>query len=175
LITPEELRHLTEGPRTAETSGGVGLVAVDVTTPGEASDLLRRCREVLREVLETAMAEEWPAEDTWAQRLPDWFVQACAAEETAEEAARWLAKWRELDDEARVRAARERPWSLPDWLYWLQPDERQWFWWDAVVRGKHEARIFVEVPGWPVALGALEWLLRAAGADSINVADDLVK
>ena len=37
-------------------------------------------------------------------------------------------------------------------------------------RARHEARILVEVSGWPVALGALEWLLRVSGADSVEIA-----
>jgi hypothetical protein len=174
LIPPEELRHLSEGSRDGEKAGGAGLVEVVVGASGDVGDLLIRCREVLRTVLEVT-GEEWSSDGTWSKKLPDWFVQGCVAEQSAEEAAKWLAWWRGLDDEARARAARERPWSLSDWLHWLQPDERQWYWWDGVAHGQHEARILVEVPGWPVALGALEWLLRVAGADSVEVVEGLIR
>jgi hypothetical protein len=174
LIPPEELRHLSQGPRAGEVPGGVGLVEVYVSTGGSASDLFSRCREVVRAALVEAAGQEWPSVDAWSQKLPGWFVRACAAEESAEEAARWLTWWRGLDDDARVRAARERPWSLPDWLHWLQPDERQWYWWDAIAHGAHEGRVLVEVPAWPTALGALEWLLRVAGADRVDVVENLL-
>jgi hypothetical protein len=42
--------------------------------------------------------------------------------------------------------------------------ERQWFWWDAKVEREGTLRVTVEVPGQPAPLGALDWLLRAAGA-----------
>lgn len=174
MIPPEELRHLADGPRLREVAGGVGLVEVHVSTSGDANDLLRRSREVLRAIL-AATSEGWPAETAWRERLPHWFVEACAVEESAEDAARWLAWWRALDDKARARAARERPWSLADWLHWLHPDERQWYWWDGSVVGQHAARIIVEVAGWPAPLGALQWLLNAAGADAIEVVEALFR
>jgi hypothetical protein len=174
VIPPEELRHLTEGPRDGEVPGGTGLVEVLVRTSGDAGDLLRRCCDVLRVVVSASAPGDWPSEATWSARLPRWFVQAAAAEESEEQAAQWLAWWRGLDQEARARAARERPWSLADWLHWLQPDERQWYWWNGVAEGAHEARVFVEVSGWPAALGSLEWLLRAAGAESVNISESLV-
>lgn len=173
LIPPDELRHLSEGPRIGEVPGGAGLVEVAVATSGDIDAVLARCREVLLVVLQ-ASRDEWPSGDTWSERLPRWFVQGCAAEEPAE-AARWLAWWRGLDGEARERAANARRWTLSDWLHWLQPEERQWFWWDGVALSQHEARILVEVPGWPIALGALEWLVRVAGAESAKVAEGLVR
>lgn len=43
----------------------------------------------------------------------------------------------------------------------------EWFWWDAEVGTDGTLQVTVEVPGWPTALGALDWLLRAAGAAEI--------
>jgi len=92
---------------------------------------------------------------------------------TPQETAAWLERWRALPAEEQHRAERERRWALADWLHWLRPDERSWYWWDAAVNGSHELRVRVEVPGWPAALGALTWLLRAAGADSVSVEEHL--
>jgi hypothetical protein len=47
------------------------------------------------------------------------------------------------------------------------PSERCWFWWDGEVRPDGTLRVLVEVPGLPTALGALDWMLRAAGAGDI--------
>jgi len=96
--------------------------------------------------------------------LPAWFVERSAPERSREEAERWLAWWRSLPASEQARVAREQDWALADWLYWLEPAERHWFWWDAVIENPEILRVIVEVPGWPVPLGALEWLLRAAGA-----------
>lgn len=81
--------------------------------------------------------------------MPEWFVAACSPERTAEKTS----------------------WTLADWLYWMEPDERQWFWWDARIDGEGATTVLVEVPRWPSATGALEWLLRAAGASSVKVVD----
>ena len=57
-----------------------------------------------------------------------------------------------------------------NWLFWLLPEERTWYWWDGEVSGPHEVRLWVEVAGGPAPLGALEWLVRAAGADAAEAA-----
>ena len=84
-----------------------------------------------------------------------------------EEAERWVAWWRTLAPADKARAESEKRWTLEDWLYWLTPSQRQWFWWDAVTDGDHALRVTVEVADWPTALGALDWLLRAAGASEV--------
>lgn len=99
--------------------------------------------------------------------VPAWFVQACAPEPTAAERERWLAWWRTLDHAGKVVAERERGWTLQEWLSWMEPQERTW-WWDAQPTSEFDATIAVEVEGWPTALGALEWLLTASGASTIS-------
>lgn len=69
-------------------------------------------------------------------------------------------------------ADRESRWSLADWMYWMHPEEREWSWWDARVEGAGVASVLVEVPGWPMAVGALEWLLRVAGATEVELAEE---
>jgi len=109
----------------------------------------------------------WPEVQVWSERLPQWFVRACAPEQTPEEAEAWLRWWRSLPVQEQARASREQRWTLADWLFWLETSERTWFWWGAVVDSPDTARLIVEVPGWPAPLGALDWLLRAAGAVEI--------
>ena len=138
-------------------------------SPG-ALAVLERVREVLRLVL-AAGEGEWPDLAEWRVTLPQWFLSACAEEETPENAEKWLAWWRTLDPDARAQAARDRPWSLTDWLHWLYPPERQWFWWGASTNGDDLITITVVVNGWPAPLGALEWLLKAAGASTVVTSD----
>lgn len=130
---------------------------------GDAPAVLARAREVMAVLLDES-GPPWPSVEAWRDKLPNWFVQACGRERSAAELARWLDWWRALPAEEQSRATREQRWSLADWLYWLGPSERQWFWWDAAVEDPDNAVVMVEVPGWPAPLGALDWLLRSAGA-----------
>lgn len=165
LIQPDEVRHLESGPGVGEYPGGSGLAVLNVAGDGDVSAVIARAKEVLRAVVGSA-AGTWDPEEV-RLRLPTWFIAGCAPEQSAEEAEAWLAWWRGLDVADRAKASRERPWSVADWLFWLDPDERQWHWWDAVVDDESSAKVFVEVAGWPAALGALEWLLRVAGATAV--------
>jgi hypothetical protein len=165
VIVPEEMRHLTDGPRPGEVPGGAGTVSVLARGGSDAGEVLDRSRAVLLMVLERS-GPQWPAAEEWRSLLPPWFVAACGPPVPREETQRWLDWWRALGPADRARAESERPWALEDWLYWLTPPERQWFWWDATA-GDGTLRVTVEVPDWPAALGALDWLLRASGAAEV--------
>jgi hypothetical protein len=172
LIAPDEIRHLREGPRVGEQPGDAGLIAFEVEVPtGTAVDALNRCRDVLSPII-LHQHGDWPGLDSWRTLLPVWFVLACGAEESPEDAERWLSWWRQLPAAEQQQAADERPWSLADWLYWMQPENREWFWWDARVSDRGGLRVYVEVAAWPAPVGSLQWLFRAVGALGIDVADD---
>lgn len=166
LRPDDELRRL-DGQEVAAVPSFPVRLAV---TAKDVAMVIDRVREVLRAVVPMT-AEELDREAEQPTRLPQWFVDACVPELTPEEAARWLGWWRSLDPEGQVRAEEEKGWTLPDWLYWLTPEERQWHWWDSSVDSDRSATVVVEVPGWPAPLGALRWLLKAAGAESIDVLD----
>jgi hypothetical protein len=57
---------------------------------------------------------------------------------------------------------------MPDWLFWMTPGERQWFWWESRVDTASTATVVIEVSGWPTAVGALRWLLEVAGASTVE-------
>lgn len=164
-IRLEQERARLTGERMPERAPGLGVVWFDVVTgelPPEVT--LERARMVLLD-LNRYGAESWPQPDEWAVLLPDWFVAACAAAKTPQEAQAWLARWRRLtDDERRLEEASKR-WSLPDWLYWMEPERRAWWWWDATDRPT--PKVAVQVDEWPFPWGALSWLLRASGAESV--------
>jgi hypothetical protein len=173
VIVPEERRHLTDGSRPGEVPGGVGTVSVLARAGADARVVLDRCRAVLLAVLDHS-EPEWATVEEWKSYLPAWFVAASGPERSGEDAERWLAWWRTLGPADKAGAESEQQWALADWLYWLMPSERQWFWWDAEVGQDDTLRVTVEVPGWPAALGALDWLLHAAGAvEVIHEGDSL--
>jgi hypothetical protein len=166
VIPPDELRHLREGPRVGERPGGAGTVTVTVSCHGDSAVVIDRARAVMTAVVDRA-GPPWPSVDEWLELLPEWFVAACGPERSVEEVERWLRWWRSLPRVEQARVTREQQWTLADWLFWLEPGERQWFWWAATVEDPDTASVVVEVAGWPAPLGALEWLLRASGAVAV--------
>jgi len=86
-----------------------------------------------------------------------------------EQANKWLSWWRSLPPEEQRKAEIEKDWSLENWLYWMQPSNRQWFWWDAKVLEDYDhIALAIEVEAWPFPWGALRWLFRAAGASAVE-------
>ena len=145
-------------------------MSVIVHCSGDAEAVLRRFRDVLCAGVKH-QAGEWPQTDEWRRILPAWFVDA-SLEESDEEVERWLIEWRSLPPDQRAAAEEARRWSLADWLMWLEPEERQWFWWHAAVEDADTLRVELEVAGSPAPLGAFNWLARAAGAVAV-VSEDL--
>lgn len=115
-----------------------------VAAPGADLD---RAREVMVLVLEHSTGE-WPSLERWMEVLPAWFVDAC------------------LDD-ALVQSCILDRWSLRGWLHWLRPENRKWYWWGARVEGE-QAVVTVLVPERPYLRGALDWLLKTAGATEVS-------
>jgi hypothetical protein len=112
----------------------------------------------------------WPSDDQWRSLLPKWFVEACAPEQSKEEAQRWLELWRTLSPELKAEAE-DRAWSLLNWLYWFDPRGdagRGWTWWDAGVEDSATGWVDIEVEGHPYPSGDLRWLLRASGGVPVD-------
>jgi hypothetical protein len=163
-----EQRHLLEGPAETEKPAGLGTVRFIAQCDGNSWQVLSNARSVLREV-DQAVIAGWPTDSTWRQVLPEWFVACCEPERTHEEAEKWLDWWRTLPPDEQSRVENEKAWSLLDWLYWFQPENRVWFWWDATEQDAHKIILAVEVDTWPFPWGAIGWLLRASGATRVDV------
>ncbi|TWD73101.1 hypothetical protein FB561_6986 [Kribbella amoyensis] len=145
----------------------VGAVEV-VAQADEPEVLLGRCREVLAVVLSYGESD-WPSPARWAAVLPSWFLEACGPETSPAEAEEWLRAWRLLTPDRQLEVEAEEPWTLSDWLHWLQPGERTWYWLGARIRDPRVLVILLDVPGHPSPVGALDWLLKAAGATEVEI------
>jgi hypothetical protein len=101
-----------------------------------------------------------------------WFVKACAAEKSPAEAQAWLARWRSLSADERANDDVSEPWALTEWLHWFEPgpDARQWRWWNGHIGPDGSLFIDIVADSRPTAHGALDWILRAAGATSVDEA-----
>ena len=53
----------------------------------------------------------------------------------------------------------------------LQSSERQWEFWECKAKGNDVVRLTIKINGRPIAHGALNWLLRAAGAGRTVIED----
>lgn len=163
----DELERLLFGPKTDQRLGGVGSVRFVIRCAGNAQQVLRKSKDVLRVVLEHC-EDSRPSETEWRRVLPKWFVGSCAAEMTKEESQRWLARWRKLTPSQQAQEEAEKQWALVDWLYWFEEGNRQWTWWDATVENTDTIRVALQVKCWPFPWGALRWLFRASGATSVE-------
>lgn len=157
---------MANGPATGEKPGGIGFVRFLVTCPGPAEPILLRAKSLLSDVDNAALAG-WPVKQGSEPHLPDWFTMVCAPPMSRDEAEQWLAYWKRLQPDEQAKAESEEAWAVDDWLYWLEPRNRQWFWWDAKVEG-NDAALAIEVEAWPFPWGSLRWLLRAAGASDVQ-------
>jgi len=120
-------------------------------------------------VIDKSSLSSWPTESEWRQLLPIWFTESCQPSQTQAEAERWLKWWQRLSPQEQAEAELNKDWSLDSWLYWMEPENRQWTWWDAkAVNDCDHLLVAVEVDCWPFPWGALRWLFRAAGASAVE-------
>lgn len=141
-MTPaDERRHLAEGAGGEVPPGALDVIEVEAA--GGAARALDRVREALTPVLEHQEGA-WPSLDEWKALLPAWFVEACV-------------------DDRQVRDCVLDRWSLRAWLHWLQPDQRQWRWWDAEVLDGTHLRVRLAPLSDPYLKGSVNWLLAVAG------------
>jgi len=166
----EEIRHLEEGAIPSERPTKMGTVRFEVDCPGNADLILRRCKEVLQVVIAQSK-DQWPSNEQWSLILPEWFIVSCGKELSKEEADQWLNWWRKLKPNEQAQAEAKKKWSLSSWIYWFQPEQRLWFWWDAEIVDPCKIRVAVEVSSWPFPWGALRWLFMAAGASDVRAED----
>lgn len=163
-----ELQRLKDGPRPTEKPSGGGTVRFVARCPLGASDVLAKASSVLKTVDEIALTG-WLGNEEWSRKLPEWFTSACAPPMSQEQAERWLAWWKALPPEEQSRAENEKDWSLDNWLYWMQPENRQWFWWDGkTLDDCDHILVAVVVEAWPFPWGSLRWLFKAAGASAFE-------
>ena len=139
----EERRRLGEGAAGQEPPGELDSLEVRAADPAAT---LGRVREVL-DVVVAHGEGGWPEVDEGKGRLPAWVVATC------------------VDDRELQECVLDR-WSLRAWLYWRQPDQRHWRWWDAEPAGPDGTlRIRLLVLSRPYLRGSLDWLLTVSGGE----------
>jgi hypothetical protein len=164
-----EQSRLNSDDVNAELSTGSGLVRFNVVCDVSAESVLKKAKEVLG-LIDEATIGAWPALPSWKSILPADFLNAFVPEKTPEEEQRWLIWWRSLSAERQKIEADK--WSLADWLYWMEPNNRSWFWWRAQILDTSNIEVAVKVLDWPFPWGALKILFISAGAKSVEAERD---
>lgn len=163
-----EIRRLANGPESAEEPDGAETMHLRVRCGRNADQVLHRTRELLLAVLRSP-AGSGAADLRTA--VPEWFREACAPEETAEQEQTRLERRRALSPAERLQQVQERRWSLESWLQWFTSKKRLWCWWDAQVRNPNAIDATVLVLNRPAPVAALDWAFRAAGANAVEIED----
>lgn len=135
-----------------------------------------KCGNLATSVLQQALAAmsainlastgDWPELSEWKKILAQDFVDAFAPEKTSEEEQQWLIWWRSLTPALQKIEADK--WSLADWLYWMEPSNRSWYWWTGRVVDEGSIAVAVKILDWPFPWGALKILFISAGAISVE-------
>jgi len=173
-LCQDELERLQALATTSHAEDRWCNTAYTVRGPEPAAEVLRRAKGVLVVVDQTACSGAWPALEVWLQLLPEWFGSAFLPERTPEEDAAYLQWWDGLDYAQKQQAhAKPTQWRLSNWLYWLHPDRRMWYWWDDQVLDESTCSVTLLVADLPFPEETFKWLLHAAGATSIDETNDL--
>lgn len=163
-----ELHRLKHGNNPVAQPNGI-LVSYDVQCADDAESVAMKVKSVLIVVDEYSLRTSWPSRQEWASALPEWFVAACKPESSDEESRQHLEWWDNLDEAEKQRYGKQhRPWSLENWIFWFVPVQRSWFWWETKAKSGDGLLMSIVVDSHPFASGALEWLLRAAGAKTMD-------
>jgi hypothetical protein len=165
-LVQKELVRLRDGHTHDAAPEALGLVSFVVGASHDMSTIIHRAMDVLLTVDDRA--DNWPSPEKWPRILPEWFVAKCAPEKSNAEASAWLARWQALSPEKQKEEEGRQPWSLLDWLYWLEPERREWFWWTATVKNPQEGVIELVVKAWPFPWGSFAWLMQASGAEVVR-------
>lgn len=154
----DELKRLNSNGIEDNYKGFIAEIIADCA--GNASDVLQKTKDVLKKIIDCELSFDDPIDD-WRVILPEWFINACSSEITKNEAEEILRTPQGYE----LLANR---WTISGFIYWFRPEIRSWYWWDGIIKDQNILLIKVLVDGDPFAWGALEFLLKSAGANSVE-------
>ncbi|MCG7537914.1 hypothetical protein [Pseudoalteromonas sp. OOF1S-7] len=165
-ILDDEYLHIKNNTLDGIDTCGLLKIKLRVRCNGDAAQVLDRAKEVMLTLLSCTKGKCFQY-IKWTNALPSWFVQCCGRELSSDELEEYLSKWRLLSPEEQEKMENEQDWSLDDWLYWLEPEQRTWYWWSSNRLNDDLFELVIVVRDWPTAIGSLEWLLKASGANDV--------
>ena len=115
-------------------------------TSAGRTGVLERTRHVMR-LVAAAQETEWPADEEWRRRLPEWFVRTFEGHS--------------LDE----LMANQNIWTFGSWLDAMK--HPGWEWWSSAATG-NEGIVRCVAHADPYAIEPLIYLLRSAGASDVE-------
>lgn len=171
-----ERERLKKPPQSMDKASGAG-IARFVVLCNVAPLVLILAKEVMA-IVNSYSTQNWPSFDKWSNILPSQFVNGFLSELTDMEREKQIQNWDSLTYEEKLtEASHDDQWTLSSWLSWVEPGEREWFWWDAILFDVplNNSHFLIEVTTLNSTFmsGALKWLFKACGAIDIISEDDL--
>lgn len=172
-----ERERLVNPPTQSEKASGIGIARFIVVCQKDAKEILKLAKEIIS-IVNGHSLQNWPLFEEWAVILPSKFVNSCQIELTDKEKAESRKRWEQLPYDEKIKLSqKDDSWSLSSWLSWLEPENREWFWWNAILFEEplNNTHFIIEVTPLdsPFASGALKWLFKASGALDVISEDDL--
>jgi hypothetical protein len=96
--------------------------------------------------------------------LPERFLAACSPDLSPLEEESELRAIRRMASETDHAHEAARPWTPSGWLYWLEDENRTWYWIAAHLDGA-SMEVQLACPDLNAPHGAFNWLMRASGLE----------
>lgn len=142
---------------------------------GNAEQVMQLSKKVLLCINQIYDYKKWPDLDEWQSILPHSFLKNFDPERTSEEIKMYQKWWFKLSYKNKLKEARKKnKWTLSNWLAWLEPAERVWFWWGAHLIDENHFVVSVKVLEDPFLSGALKYLFLASGASDVIEYDEFM-
>ncbi len=163
-----ELKRLMD----SEYEGKHDLVAIDylINSSEEPGQIINRIKEVLLILNKVFLKKSEFESVNWKNELPKWFIAKFRPERTEKEKKEYIKWWDSLsisNEEKNKQGQKKQIWSLKNWLHWMDPERREWYWYYANILTDDEVILTILVYGHPFPDGALKWLVEAAGCFEI--------
>jgi hypothetical protein len=168
-----ELKRLRDGKIVNNSTDGQSTIKLEISCKENSEKVLINAKSVMIEIDQRVVnSKKWLSDDEWLNNIPGWFIDNCAKEQTDEETEKWLKWWKSQTIEKQSELEKNQVWSFINWIYWLEPSRRTWYWWDFEIVNPNHFTLDVEVEEWPFPWGALRWLLIASGALNVEIFGD---
>ena len=138
---------------------GFFLMPFEVTNISNAREFADKINQVVR--LVNTNSSNWPDYEYWLSILPLWFINYCKTQMSKQENNEWLLYWKTLNNEDKREAEIKKGWALADWLYWMEPCNRPWFFYSIELQDSTCVLVTVFTDENSPPVGALEWLLNS--------------
>ena len=125
----------------------IGTFFFDLQCSGDSETVLKKIQSVIEIVV--LHQNPWPSDESWKALLPKWLIEQFAESP--------------IISESQKRAQ----WAISNWIYWFQPEHREWTWWHGKLLDANRVRIEVEAAETPFSADALTWLFKACGATKV--------